>query len=337
MPVDSQHYYSTYSGHNVKLLEEVHRQLRKNHKSLVFLAGDSSLDNKFWFNDTVSALNGYEQILQPPRMKTDVCYWLNKEAVRRGATDVACINTAVEASSLNSRSFCTLLEQDAFIRDHITSEDVLVVSVGGNDIALMPVLLTVLNLLLLSWCTPVKCLDNCACAYPVNTHCDGGCLTCGVPGCLSGFLCGWPPGVGYFADLFKNRVGNYIRRMVSKTKPKKVVVCMIYFLDETQTGSWADGALGCMCYNCFPYRLQSAIRAMYRVATKKIKIDGTEVVAFPLFKVLDGKTSSDYLERVEPSPSGGEKMACGLMDAILQGPGASDSSSSSAPSQCYME
>merc|ERR1712087_216414 len=39
---------------------------------------------------------------------------------------------------------------------------------------------------------------------------------------------------------------------------------------------------------------------------------GTEVVPFPLFVPLDGKTSADYVERVEPSAQGGRKMAGGV-------------------------
>ena len=47
-------YYSTYSGHEQDHLETVHGELRKQGKSrAVFLAGDSSLDNKYWFNVSV--------------------------------------------------------------------------------------------------------------------------------------------------------------------------------------------------------------------------------------------------------------------------------------------
>ena len=58
------------------------------------------------------------------------------------------LNTAVEATTLTRRaggfSCCCLpscgelLEQDTFIRDNLKSEDYLVVSIGGNDIALAP-------------------------------------------------------------------------------------------------------------------------------------------------------------------------------------------------------
>ena len=45
--------------------------------SVIYLAGDSSLDNKFWFSQQAVALNGYENMLDPPTMKTDVCFaWL---------------------------------------------------------------------------------------------------------------------------------------------------------------------------------------------------------------------------------------------------------------------
>jgi len=119
--------------------------------------------------------------------------------------------------------------------------------------------------------------------------------------------------------MFKNRVQNYINRLVSKQKPRKLVICMIYYPDERAGGSWADGALGLLCYNCCPERLQCVIRAVFRLATSKISIPGTEVVPFPLFNVLDGKSTADYCQRVEPSPVGGQKMAKAIMEAIVPG------------------
>jgi hypothetical protein len=184
-----------------------------------------------------------------------------------------------------------------------------VVSVGGNDIALVPLLCTVANIALLACCTPKCCIDHLACAHPVNSHVDPGCMCCGLPGCLSG-LCAFPLGLGYFADMFKvgtshsasparqaralmcrvpccfcvavccvaqNRVQNYVSRLVTKTKPRKVVVCMIYHPDERAGGSWADGALCCLGYNCRPAKLQSIIRKGFELGTSRIRIEGTEV------------------------------------------------------------
>merc|ERR1711972_1117211 len=91
---------------------------------------------------------------------------------------------------------------------------------------------------------------------------------------------------------------------------------MIYFLDENGS-SWADQALAALDYDANPARLQEAIRAVFRLATRRIRIRGTEVVAFPLFEVLDGKNTADYVSRVEPSPSGGKKMAEALVEVVV--------------------
>merc|ERR1719410_1600474 len=95
-------------------------------------------------------------------MKTDVCYWLNSEAVRRGVAKVACLNTAVEASTLAHRGK-ELLAQDRFISEHISAQDYLVVSVGGNDIALNPSLCTALNMYLMLKTNSTRSLERCAC------------------------------------------------------------------------------------------------------------------------------------------------------------------------------
>lgn len=143
------------------------------------------------------------KVLEPPVMKRDVCYWVNEEASRAGKR-LGCVNAAVEATSLNDRAFGRLLPQDEFIRDAIGTDDVLVVSVGGNDVALSPLLCTVVNLAVLVCCVPRACLEHCACAAPPNLGVDCGCAGCGIPGCGAGFA-GWPPGFGYVVDLFKNR------------------------------------------------------------------------------------------------------------------------------------
>lgn len=60
------------------------------------------------------------------------------------------------------------------------------------------------------------------------------------------------------------------------------------------------------------------IKKVFELATSKIKIEGTEVVAFPLFNVLNGKDSDCYVEIVEPSAKGGSLIAKELMNTILQ-------------------
>lgn len=62
-----------------------------------------------------------------------------------------------------------------------------------------------------------------------------------------------------------------------------------------------------------PWSLYSQV---YRLATRRIKIHGTQVVAVPLFEALDCMDLSDYVQRVEPSAKGGAKMAQLIIDSI---------------------
>lgn len=165
----SQDFYREYHSHRISDLEVVHSQLRqqKNTDGLIFLAGDSSLDNKYWFSDTAPALNGFEEFLTPATSKRDVAYWMNKQLAYRkeennSRSNMAVINCAVEESTIASRAHGALLPQDVFIRDHLTSEDTLVISLGGNDIALRPSPFTVCNMLALVCCTTTGCIEGCS-------------------------------------------------------------------------------------------------------------------------------------------------------------------------------
>ena len=308
-------FYSPFYGHDVKDLSVALAAMRRRHDRVVWLAGDSSLDNKYWFEDVASALNGYEDFLTPQVMKKDVCYWINERCVAENKS-MGCINTAVEATCLNDRAFGRLLPQDAFLRDNMAEEDVLVVSVGGNDVALQPLLCTALNLAALVCCTPAWCLERCACARPPNLGVDCGCVGCGLPGCVVGTCSGWPLGFGYVVDLFKNRVESYVRRLCATTKPRTVLVCAIYYPEETTRGGWADTALKAMCYDFNPGKLQLLIRKVFEHATARIRVPGVNVVPVPLFEVLDSKDPRDYEQRVEPSASAGSKMAAAFHAAM---------------------
>ena len=56
--------------------------------------------------------------------------------------------------------------------------------------------------------------------------------------------------------------------------------------------------------------------SLFKYATSEISIEGVEVVALPLFETLDGKNSKDYVQRVEPSAIGGEKLANAILNCI---------------------
>lgn len=64
------------------------------------------------------------------------------------------------------------------------------------------------------------------------------------------------------------RTKKYIEALTSKTKPAKVLVCMIYYPDENNAPSWANASLGALGYNQNPAKIQLLIRKFYEEATR---------------------------------------------------------------------
>lgn len=226
----------------------------------------------------------YHHLLAVPSLKPDVGMWLNHVLGARAT----CINAAVEASLLRERK-SELLPHDKFIRDHITKDDVLIVSVGCNDIAMRPNFSTIWRMLFLAYLTRQSSVEK------------------GTAWCLS-----------YFARLFGKQTQDYVERLCSKTKPRAVILCMIYFPLEAKYGQkgWADTALKALGYDRNPEKLQAAIKQMYKMGTQKVKVEGTEVIPCPLYEVLDGTCKEDFVARVEPSSEGGRKMASYFVELI---------------------
>jgi hypothetical protein len=289
--INTARFYYEWRGHQLSDLGRFHEITRAERpdKPFVYLAGDSSLDNKFWLHKTIEEIGIdvpriYEETLEKPVPKPDVSFWMNHLLGERAT----CINTAVEESMLRDRDQ-KLLSHDEFIRDNLRSNDVLIVSVGANDVALRPLPSTIWHMLRLAWLTTRKSLQS------------------GRAGSLS-----------YFKQMFGNKVEDYVTRLTSKTKPRAVIVCMIYFPLEARFGqtSWAEMQLKALGYNLFPEQLQTAIRAMYEIATKQIRVEGTSIVPCALHEVLDGKQIEDYTARVEPNHEGGRKMAVRFMELL---------------------
>jgi len=282
-------YYGEWHGHPIRHLNIIHNHFRReNRESIIWLAGDSSLDNKYWLNfqDIAGGVNGYENLMSSHSMLKDVCFFMNREIVHRGL-NMACINTSIEATTLGER-YNKLRSHDKFISENIQDGDVLVVSVGGNDIALAPSAKTISMLLWLVYCSSESNISA---------------------------KRAW--GLGHFVNLFKVQVESYIKRIIKDKQPRKIIVCMIYFPDEnSEDESWANFSLGAMYYNKSPSKLQTAIRTIFEMATSQIEIPGVEVIPCPLFQIMDGKDTNDYIDRVEPSAQGGEKMARFIMDLL---------------------
>eukprot|EP00055_Hartaetosiga_balthica_P017395 m.116188 g.116188 ORF g.116188 m.116188 type:complete len:320 (+) comp9302_c0_seq8:256-1215(+) len=304
--VDSGEFYEEYHGHNVGLLGKVVRGLRQSTR--LFLVGDSSFDNKHWFftdkpfysksetvrsgvgNFLAPALNGYEDILSPTIMVKDVSYWLNKECEERSiGSKVAAVNCAIEESSVGERHD-GLLAQDEFVADTITDNDILLVSVGGNDIALKPNGWTIMSMVGLTYLTPTWMIKKFKTAI----------------------------GIGHLRSLFKSQIEAYIHRILAKrdVKPRAVAVCMIYYPCVKGDG-WASAMLNRIGYFDNPQKFQSVIKLIYEQATSNILLDGDiPVIPVPLFEALDPTDEGDYECQVEPSVVGGHKMATLIMDKL---------------------
>jgi lysophospholipase L1-like esterase len=293
--ISTSRFYFEWKGHvisDVSTFRSITLSLRQR-KPIIYLAGDSSFDNKFWVPSSgpggeplpVKVPEIYHATLDQPYPKPDIAFWLNHFLSDRATT----LNLAVEESTLRERD-TDLLDHDKFIRDNIREEDIIIVSIGANDIALKPTFATVRSMLQLAWLTPRSSLQR------------------GTAWSLS-----------HFTDMFKDQVQAYVYRLVEKHKPRAVIVCMIYYPLEagaSKQKSWADFPLKLLGYNRFPGQLQTAIKQMYELATRKIQIPGVKVVPCPLFEVMDGKNKNDYIARVEPSAEGGRKIALQLKEII---------------------
>lgn len=292
--INTSAFYREWKGHEIAYLECFRNttQQKRPDKAIIYLAGDSSLDNKYWVIGSgpggdplgVSVPEIYMHALDRPTPKPDVAFWVNYML----GSKATCINAAIEESMLRERDN-GLLPQDQFIHDSIRENDILIVSIGANDIAMRPTFSTACHMVKLAWCT-----------------------------WQSSIISGTAWSLPYFVSLFHTATQSYIERLTAKTKPRAVIVCMIYFPLEKRFGQsgWADLQLRLLGYENNPRKLQTAIRQMYEMGTKKISIEGVEVVPCALYEAMDGTKAEDFTARVEPSKEGGRKMALKLVELV---------------------
>jgi len=306
LSIDSGDFYSTYLGHSHALLQQICDFARQKDYNICWLVGDSSLDNKHWLDEQVPAVSLYEEVLDNKKSKPDIAYQLtklfhdrekhnqhnkhNQHTLKNTKTGdkYITINCAVEESTLADRFDGKLNKWDELVRDNIREKDILIVSVGGNDIALKPSASTLMNLLYVVMVASKENIKN---------------------------KTAW--GFQSLVELFGKRTEDYIKNITSKHVPHKILPCSIYYPCEVvESGGWANRALSLMGYNRDPEKLQMSIQALYEQATSQIKIEGAEVIPIALHEALDFTKSHDYVERVEPSAAGGAKMAKKYYDAI---------------------
>src|SRR5947207_11327081 len=150
--INTSRFFNEWKGHpipDITTFRSTVVSLRPD-KPIIYLAGDSSLDNKYWVPSSlpVPVPEVYRAVLDQPSPKPDIAFWLNHFLGDRATV----LNLAVEESLLRDRD-TALLPPDKFIRDNIRPQDVLVVSVGANDVALSPTFATMRHMLQLAWLT----------------------------------------------------------------------------------------------------------------------------------------------------------------------------------------
>lgn len=289
--IDTNTFYAEYHGHKTSHLDILLCQMKNMNKKIIYFAGDSSLDNKYWIFDLPfeDAVNGYQHILKPPKMKPDVAYHFNKLLEISEYNDYCVVNTSIEESTLGNRKD-DLMPQDKIIRQNITNDDILIVCVGGNDIALKPSTTTITNL------SSLILTDN---ETLIKSDYDNS------------------SSMKYFINMFKINIKNYIKKLITDKHPK-IIVCMFYYPDEKITECWADRILSLIDYNKKPDKLKYIVRQIFKYGISEIKIPNHDIIPFPMFKVLDGKNTNDYIQRVEPSSIGGFKIALALKKCIFE-------------------
>ena len=219
-------------------------------------------------------------------MRQDIAYHINKLFVGTDDT-AACINAAVEEATVNEKigDSGSLNAQDKFIQRNITANDTLVVSIGGNDIALKPSFSTLCNMGKMMMLNDVKELEN-------------------------NFENCW--GAPHFIEMFRDCVQMYINQLIGNVRPKKIIVCLIYYPNLEKEG-WATGTLDKLDYYNNPQFLQTVIRQIYINATLRISIkNNAKVEAFPMFEHLNGTRPEFYCQGVEPSALGNKVLAQSL-------------------------
>lgn len=300
--LDAGAFYGHYHGHPLEQLRVLVTELRARDplRPIVWLVGDSTLDNKAWVADAAAlrACRGYERVLRPPRCAPDVAAWLNELLQHAGQPPQAlvAVNAAVEESTLGGRrGGRRLLPHDELVREHLRPHDVIVASLGGNDIALAPSLATIASMASLAHVASDASID-------------------------AGTACG----LAHLVGMFRDDTRRYLKALCARALPRMVIACMVYAPHEAPEPSWAGPALAALRYNAAPARLQRVIRRVYAAGTCGVRVAGVgAVVPCPLFDVLDPSPASrDYVARVEPSAIGGRKLAAAFLRIILGAAGA---------------
>lgn len=278
--IDSGRMYDTYYGHPVEHLQHIIDNKSDEITTIVYLAGDSSLDNKHWIPENerlpVSSKISKFMTREYAKCKPDVAYWVN----RVSPSYILCMNCAVEEAKISTKINHGLNAQDILIRDNITKDDVLVISIGGNDVAL---------------------------ASDISTILAMGCLLY-----ITTALPKW-----YLLHKFKTQLREYIEKLTTVTQPKTIILCSIYYPCKYGNG-WSTRFLDRISYDTNPELIHQFIDDFHEYVIDGLVGELDNVHSLKLSDILDWETSEHYISRVEPSSTGGKCIAKEIIQIIKQ-------------------
>jgi hypothetical protein len=284
--VSPQTFYTQYFGHPLDDLMSIYARIRESEKNIIWLAGDSTMDNKHWlFEDicekrtmdsyTIPPQHEYKNLLVPPSCIPDIAACINSLTKD---TNYVALNCAIEESSLSDRQN-GMLAHDHIIKSNIRENDVLIVSVGGNDIGLKPCFKTIFWMVAM-WILPFNWI---------------------------------PP---HIYHIFHTQLKSYIMKLTKRKKPKLVIVCMFYYPCEHGRG-WIDRSFAFQMYKRNATKAKQLLDLIFYRAISKINIPFINIEYMHLGHVLDSRDKKDYVSRVEPSKKGGEKIAAAFYQTIF--------------------
>lgn len=270
----SKEYFSQYYGHPIQDLNFLLDQNKSKRK--IYLVGDSTMDNKKWVLDKISSpSNGYEFFIENSVL--DVNHFVNHFLEKEKLPFIS-LNFAIEEAFIRGKF--ALDEHDKIVKNNINENDILIVSIGGNDIALKPSPIIILELFNFLICSEEDKIKN-------------------------------------ILDTFETNLKDYISNLIQNKKPKAVFICAPYYPCKVMQKSWASTTLNLMKYYDDPYKVHKLINFIYK-KIKEIKIDNVNIIPVPIFEILDWEDENDYVASVEPSENGGRKIAKYFVDLIKQ-------------------
>ena len=314
--ISSEEYFAEYHGHKLSHLKTALIELRGcapqvRRRPIVFLMGDSTLDNKFWLRacPRMAAGGGYERFISPPLVVPDVTSCLIAALSSEMGLSHTVLNCAVEESTLQGRVVRQVGSSGPpqLTRPHdifaaqacgAVTGDIMVLSLGGNDIVLSPSLSTIAALVGTLHCASISALES-GTAWGFNT----------------------------LIKLFRDDMQTYINALYNAgARPSTIIVLFPYLPERAGSltqSSWADTSLKLLGYDAAPENLERVMRAVYKRATCLLQpppmaSQSTRIIPVALFDgVLDSTSGSgDFIARVEPSAKGSAKIAHRLAKII---------------------